>query len=55
MHCEGNSKLRSHNTSYCLIEVVTEAGLTVLYCTTNLTIAGKINHITSLTYFHEGR
>jgi hypothetical protein len=24
-------KLRSHNTSYCLVEVVTTAGLTVLY------------------------
>jgi hypothetical protein len=29
MHCEGKYKLRSHNTSYCLIEVVTKAGLTV--------------------------
>jgi hypothetical protein len=29
MHCEGKFKLRSHNTSYCLIEVVTKAGLTV--------------------------
>jgi hypothetical protein len=29
MHCEGKLKLRSHNTSYCLIEVVTKAGLTV--------------------------
>jgi len=26
---EGNKKLRSHNTSYCLREVVTKAGLTV--------------------------
>jgi hypothetical protein len=30
MHCEGKKKLRSHNTSYCLIEVVTKAGLTNL-------------------------
>jgi hypothetical protein len=30
MHCEGKLQLRSHNTSYCLIEVVTKAGLTVL-------------------------
>jgi len=30
MQCEGKLKLRSHNTSYCLIEVVTKAGLTVL-------------------------
>jgi len=30
IHCEGKLKLRSHNTSYCLIEVVTKAGLTVI-------------------------
>ena len=30
IHCEGNSKLRLHNTCYCLIELLTEAGLTVL-------------------------
>ena len=30
MHCEGILKLRSRNTSCCLIEVVTKAGLTVL-------------------------
>ena len=29
MHCEGKLKLRSHNTSYGLIEVVTKADLTV--------------------------
>jgi hypothetical protein len=29
MHCAGKLKLRPHNTSYCLIEVVTKAGLTV--------------------------
>jgi hypothetical protein len=29
MYCEGKLKLRSHNTSYCLIDVVTKAGLTV--------------------------
>ena len=29
MHCEWKEKLRSHNTSYCLIEVVTKAGLIV--------------------------
>ena len=28
MHCEGKFKLRSHNKSYCLIEVATKAGLT---------------------------
>ena len=30
MHCVGKLKLRSHNTSYCLIEVVTKAGWTVI-------------------------
>ena len=30
MHCEGKYKLRSHNTSYCLLELVTTAGLTNL-------------------------
>ena len=29
MYCERKLKLRSHNTSYCLIEVVTKAGLTI--------------------------
>jgi len=29
MHCEGKLKLKSQNTSYCLTEVVTKAGLTV--------------------------
>jgi len=29
MYCKGKLKLRSHNTSYRLIEVVTKAGLTV--------------------------
>jgi len=24
MHCEGKLKLMSHNTSYCLIDVVTK-------------------------------
>jgi hypothetical protein len=28
MHCEVELKLKSHNTNYYLIEVVTEAGLT---------------------------
>jgi hypothetical protein len=30
MHCKRNLKLRSRNTRYCLIEVVTKAGLTVI-------------------------
>ena len=30
MHCEGKLELRSHNTGYFLIEVVTKAGLTVI-------------------------
>jgi hypothetical protein len=29
MHYKGKLKLKSHNTSYCLIEVATKAGLTV--------------------------
>ena len=29
MHLEGKLKWKSHNTSYCLIEVVTKAGITV--------------------------
>jgi hypothetical protein len=29
MHYEGKWKLRSHNTSYCLIEVVTKADFTI--------------------------
>jgi hypothetical protein len=29
MYCEGKLKLKSHNTSYCLIEVVTKEGLTI--------------------------
>jgi hypothetical protein len=31
MYCEGKLKLRSHNTSNCLIEGVTKAGLTIYY------------------------
>ena len=32
MHCEGKLKLRSRNyISYCLIDLVTNAGLTVVY------------------------
>jgi len=31
MHCEWNLKLRSHNASCCLTEVVTKAVLTVLW------------------------
>ena len=30
MHCEGQLKLNLHNTTYCLAEVVTKAGLTVV-------------------------
>ena len=37
MHYEGKLKVRSHNTSYCELEVVTKAGLTVgLWCLTPL-------------------
>ena len=42
MHYEGQYKLRSHNTSYCLSEVVTKSGLTVsaflFYCVDLCTI-----------------
>ena len=31
MYCAGKLKLMSHNTSYYLIEVVTQVGLTLLY------------------------
>jgi hypothetical protein len=31
IQCEGKTKLRSHNTSYCLIELVTRAGLIVVW------------------------
>jgi hypothetical protein len=31
-HCERKLILRSHNTSFCLMEVVTKAGLTVFQC-----------------------
>jgi hypothetical protein len=31
VHCEGKLKLKSHNTSYCLIEVATKAGLTIFH------------------------
>jgi len=31
MYWEGKLKLKSHNTSYCLIEVVTKVGLTVFH------------------------
>ena len=30
MHCKGKLKLKSHNTTYCLIGVVTKAGFTVI-------------------------
>ena len=41
-------RLRSHNTSYCLIEVVTKAGLTVilthyLIINSNVVRRGKLN------------
>ena len=39
MHCEGKIKLRSHNTSCCLTEVVTKASLTVTLLTEVVTKA----------------
>ena len=44
---QGNSEIRSHNTSYCLIEVVTIAGLTNLIAV--VTIAGLTNLIEVVT------
>ena len=38
MHCVGKLELRSHNTSYYLIKVVTKTGLTVI----RLILGGKI-------------
>jgi hypothetical protein len=38
MHCEEKLKLRSHNTSYYLIEVVIKAGLTILSLIVNLCV-----------------
>jgi hypothetical protein len=39
-------KIRSHNTGYCLIEVVTKAGLTVVmiceYSSTDHEVAGQM-------------
>jgi len=32
MHCDGKLKLRSCNTSYCLIEVVNKEGLIISVC-----------------------
>jgi len=32
MHCEEKLKLSSLSSSYCLIKVVTKAGLTVCIC-----------------------
>jgi hypothetical protein len=32
MHCEGKYKLRLHNTSYCLIEVVTKYSSFLIIC-----------------------
>ena len=31
MHCEGKLKIKLHNTSYCLIEVITKAWICVCY------------------------
>ena len=36
IHCEGKLKLISHNTSYCLIDVVTKAGLIGIYYKKNI-------------------
>jgi len=47
MHCEGKLKLKSLNTSYCLIKVVTKVGLTKLFMKQNriflLTVRNRWN------------
>jgi hypothetical protein len=46
---KGNKKLRSHNTSYCLIEVVTKAGL-------NDIVTGEITStLRSFSIWHNNR
>ena len=47
MKCNVNGKkIRSHNTDYCLIEVVTKAGLTVVmiceYSSSDHEVAGQM-------------
>jgi hypothetical protein len=49
MHSEGENKLRSHNTSHCLIEVVPKAGLTVYK---NVTFAHLSEYTTWSTTIH---
>ena len=44
MHYEGKSKLRKHNTSYCLIEEVTKADLTVCRILTPILVFRSIMH-----------
>jgi len=44
MHYKGKLKLRSHNTSYCFIEVVTKAGLTVSHIITVMTLIIHFGH-----------
>jgi hypothetical protein len=44
---KGNKQIRSHNTSYCLIEVVTKAGLTVLMKMENFNLSKSKNIIKS--------
>jgi hypothetical protein len=51
MHCEGKLKLKSHNTSYCLIEVVTKAGLTVhIGVSTNVPTDNKFDKYKQISY-----
>ena len=50
MHCERKLKLRQHNTSYCLIEVVTKAGLTVVHSFSVKTTLTLQNFKTYITY-----
>jgi hypothetical protein len=52
MHCEGKLKLRSHIASYCLIEVATKAGLTVLLNLCNTCICYFVIYQDSHELFH---
>ena len=42
MYCERKLKLRSHNISYCLIEVDTKAVLTIPLLTDQFSITGDV-------------
>ena len=51
MHCEGKLKLRSHNTSYCLLQVVIKAGLTVYDEVTFFQLTWPLGHVSYCHHF----